>query len=735
MSNPKLSKIISDAVDAPVGSTKKARAKSILSILKKTNPNKIYLGNDGQGGPLDNLSYSPSIGGNYIQPSAQQSNTPTPTPTGTTANIFSSAWDEVKNIGSDIVDWASKPQTNTVVFPASPTFKSMIPNATSASLSDVANNVVSIFSNSVTGSKTSPSLINFPNLSKIDTVPKPVIGMSPYTPVKSTTQGISGTSGAPIMSSGISGASGTTTDKTVTKPDGTTIKTTSTQTTPDPTKTGTGSGSSIYSSSGSSEKITTKGPAETSGKLTGTPPVKGSTSMSLADLKSNAKYYVDNFLGADMYAQDMLQNMGVKTPTEANAELAESLKDDYNLTALLEERTKLADATPGAVQDMTDYVKGRDQFVSKINNLMDKSNAMASGMDMTNPDNINMVNSYQQYLSVLKGRQNQQYGTYIDKSITNLKNDLNKIDDQYQNALSLYNSAYKTGAEMNKDSYDNAKKALTDMYDALADAPQKLLNLQKSQLQVLKLQEDNANGSSSTIKPWIPEQNAYRDMMIDESSSNKGNLLPDLNLVGTMNKIAGSGNNYNPLGVLDLYNTGVSKTMDSLNSEGDISGALFNSADYLDQVINFKNQFNPNDSIDRQSLDALTPTLIGIGNTAINKAGEGVNKYVLSNYNSINNAIKSLDKSGGKIDINSWTKSNSGVDSTLLKKIQKGYGEYMTSLSGTADNSIYDSGLTIQSQVKAMMANDPTITKESALARISQDIIIDYDKKAYESNF
>ena len=56
MSHPKLSRVFSDALSSPIGSTKREQSKSILSIMKKLRGIK----NDGQGGPGMPYVSSPS---------------------------------------------------------------------------------------------------------------------------------------------------------------------------------------------------------------------------------------------------------------------------------------------------------------------------------------------------------------------------------------------------------------------------------------------------------------------------------------------------------------------------------------------------------------------------------------------------------------------------------------------------------------------------------------------------
>lgn len=94
MSNPKLARTFRDAVSAPIGSTKREQAKSVLSIMKKVGG----LTNDGQGGPAGNSFLS-----------GYNSGAVTPAPT-----------------GLKLPDFA-----NMFIFPAAPAFKMPTPTSVS----------------------------------------------------------------------------------------------------------------------------------------------------------------------------------------------------------------------------------------------------------------------------------------------------------------------------------------------------------------------------------------------------------------------------------------------------------------------------------------------------------------------------------------------------------------------------------------------------------------------------
>ena len=129
MANPKLARTFKEAMAAPIGSTKRAQAQSMLSIIKKVGGNVF----DGQGGMFDNIGlagssmatstpspqipYAPNYSNLMIFPAAPALKStatkpannsvnsgnityPAPTPVPQT-NWFDTAWNTVKNLSSN----------------------------------------------------------------------------------------------------------------------------------------------------------------------------------------------------------------------------------------------------------------------------------------------------------------------------------------------------------------------------------------------------------------------------------------------------------------------------------------------------------------------------------------------------------------------------------------------------------------------------------------------------------
>lgn len=668
MNSPKLSRALNDAINSPVGSTKRAKAKAILSIVKKTNLDKIYTGGakDGKGGVMDSLSYTPS-GFNIQAPTVTAPvanvNT-TPSNAGSTAQMFGDAWSELKNIGSDISNWAMVPPTKTVVFPKMPDIRKQMSTLGSAdsSVSAVSKNISDTLRASIYGDKIVTPTVT---MDKAISALKGISGASGVTPPAKATGPIAPVQ--PVIQTGTVGAPETT--KVAGTPSITTINPA------DLAKYSNYFKGGISGTSGAAPKVDTtalstgtkisaSSTQKFSGPATGNVPGStdlaqtGGTAMTLNDMRNNAQYYIDNNLGSEMYAQDTIKLIQGKTLAEQDAELKETLKADYNISALLAEKNKFADAAPTATQDMTDYVKGRDQFVSKINGLIAKTNERAMNMDMTNPANAQMIDTYKQYLSLLKGRQNQQYGTYINKSIDNLNNDIKRVDANYSNAVSLYNSALTSGEKNLTDNYNNAKKALTEMYDALESAPSKFYALSNQKFAYAKNQLETIGGSVKS-DPWLPEVTAIKGTIWDSD----GAILPDINLKGSLELLSGQG--YDSNAVIFGTTMGMKKALEGATGDPIETSKL--TKDYLSQ---FREAYGAN-VIDQDTYNAVGLPIINAGKDVISREGDSINSYILSNASNVTKALKNLDSKWNQYaeDKGLFLKNNSGVDSNILGAI------------------------------------------------------------------
>lgn len=653
MNHPKLSGIIHDAISAPLGSTKRKKAKAILSIVKKAS-GKF----DGQGGPITiggqaNTGNSLNLSNSGLGLSKPSNLTPIPgltlgggttQPTGLTS--------------------PSTKGTKVVVFPNAPSIKTSTTNKLDTNIDSVMK---SLFGNSYTGSTTpkttTPSTSGL-SLSPVKAKPEDTSflagGSKPKTTAFDDFQAevqeqiklnkMKADNVPPVS----------VTKTTVQKPDGTVSTTTKQSPTTGGTQTNPGS-STRSTVTGSSTGSTT----QNTGSTTGTPQAKY---LSLEDAYNAAPTFIKQNLGPEYFAQTLIGMMG----EGQIGQLEEALKKQYGLDTLLERKTQLEKMNPTVKQDMVDYVKARDEYIEDINSMLDETNNTMANVDISNPVTNAMFKNYRNYLYTLKGRQNQRYAEYVNRSIEQYNTDLTGVQNQYANALGLYNDAKKNI----EDKYDDTKKVLIDMYKTLEDAPDKMLSRMKNQLEYNKLLQETADDAVGR-KNWIPEVNAYKDRLVDKD----GNLLSDVNLPGSLMQLSAD-QKYNPIGVFDTFTNGAKTSLAKLvgSSSADALKSAYEYTNQIDQAFSLLNS-------DAQR--KLAPQITDMKNSLINNIagkvdsntgnGTGIAGYILSNYKDVNKAVKELSGKqktwflgGYKAPPSSkeqFIKDNPDVDPTILGAI------------------------------------------------------------------
>lgn len=606
MNNPKIASVIHDAYSAPIGSTKRAKAKSILSIIKKTSPvNDRQGGYDGQGGI--NLNQTTKM--DLSNPNLLFGSTPS------TPQIQGLTLDPVQTNRSALTDpnFNSK-GSRVIIFPSAPAVK--------VNTKTLDSNI-----DSAMKSLYGPTYIP-PTTTQVS-------GLKLTNPIKTTqdTSFLAGGSKSKVdpMADFYAGvnqkveANKQTTKTTVEKSDGTK----STTLTEKPVELGTVNKTNTQSGTPQNNKGTVSNVntgSIQSGSSTQTQP----TYASLSDAYKAAPSFIKNNLGPEYYAQEMLKIM-----PEGQIDLLENkLKEELMLTELLNKKTKLEEQSPTIKNNLVDYVKARDEYIKDINNMIDQVDSRMTNTDISNPSTAAMYKNYRDYLYTLKGRQNQRYADYVNKSIEEYNTDLTNTQNKYSNAVKMYEEAKKDI----ENKYNDTKKVLLDMYKTIEEAPGKQLTRLNQQMTYNKLLLENADAASGR-KNWLPEVSAYKDLILDSN----GDVLGDINLAGKLQQLSGD-QKYNPVGVISTFTSGAKNKLSKEVSSSD-PNVLRNAVGYATQIDQAYSLLNPETQkqLGPQIAD-MKQSLIGdIGGTInADGTGTGITGYILQNYKGVNNAVKQL---------------------------------------------------------------------------------------------
>ena len=663
LGNPKLSKAFKDAMGAPIGSTKREQAKSILSIMKKLSG--VHYDGMGGPGPSNNQSIQTSSLPDYsnmmIFPAAPKfkikapNNVDTKTATndgqgGPYDSLFSTPY--TSSVGTGKITAPSSPVPggamasslwNAIVNPK-PTGQSLTGGATSTPLFGGA------FSNyqapdplTKAGQFLGIPKVNWPTLSKPGTAP---LTSPNWTPIPQSM--IPGADTGKIQS---------------------TISDIVEKQTPTPTPTTTG---------------VTTGASATG---TGTPPTQAAPTqpterpMSEGEkIKAAAQQAVDESTGAGLFAMGVADEKFGGSLSQYINNLDKKLKVDFNLDNLETELSNLKAQKNNLVPTLTQYIQGKDKYLKFVDEMIDKTEGTLLQQDLGNPAVANSYNNYLNYLYTLKGRQSQRYGNFLNSAISDYNADLENTQSNYESVYSKYNDAITRQGTIAQNEYNTLYQTMGDLYNNLEQAPIKRANLEALQLQnyanQLTIADILLKQGQTTNPDFLKDVKEYGDFISDKDGNFSDEAVGAGGLAGLFASINYQGGD--PQALAKAINTAMATSIK--NSGGDATKRALELKTLVDDL----------SSIDggEQLAAMITPSL--------SKAAYPiVNEYVLNNLDTIKTATAQLvggktrlfglaNKKSGLTDKEGWMKDFQNLDKGILDSL------YETTKLNIVPGSVYE---------------------------------------------
>lgn len=325
-------------------------------------------------------------------------------------------------------------------------------------------------------------------------------------------------------------------------------------------KTGAGSGAPIGSSSGG-----------------------GSTPSSFSSIEAAAKAAVA--AGNSSPTTFALQQMtdpnnpvtGGKLFSEAQAENKRNIWDAYKLDTTKTAIEKLQAEVTALPKDMTDYISARDSYIKQTDKAIDDYMESMKNMDMSNPLVVQQTTSHLNYLYTLRGRQNQSYMGYLNDAVSQHETKLNNAITDYNSKLAVAEAELTSANEITRDKYNTYAASLTELFQAVQDAPVKALQLQALQNQVY-----NAAGTGATDQVaydakmgYIPQSGKLADAHFVD---NNGFARLGTNLVDELNMYAQSDPSILPANIIRAYVQGVQSYLNAADEKDGVTGTGVTSA-------------------------------------------------------------------------------------------------------------------------------------------------------------
>ena len=716
LKNPKLSRILNDAIKAPIGSTKREQAKSVLSIMKKLSGIK----NDGMGGPdmpgmSQNTPSTPNYNNLMIFPAAPKFKTknnpisqpsqandgkggpgdatstpaswikgidwnPTPTPPSSdfiTGTGNQTSDNNYSNLSSDIFN-SPFGQTNTIK-PSwlsginwNPTTPSSSPYITSSGNTPENSGTSNIFS-AISGlnnlnQSNDKSVLNTSDVWKVGT---------PTTETSSDTSGTqTGTvpfsKGAAEDADMYGGGAANLPPGYISNSEGYTVNNIK-QIQDALVKAGYMSQADVntgYGVYGPKTKAAILA-AQSGAAPTGSAPV-GNTGNTGGGSASNAvAAAVKSGVGATGFAMDYANSKFGGGLDQYVANLDAKLKKDFNLEPLEQQLSDIKSMKGNLVPTLQTYMAGKDQYLKFINSMIDDQESKLMSLDMTNPMVAEDYKRQIDYLYTLQGRQNQRYTNFLNSAIADYNADVTNVQSHYDTVYKEYQNAMTTQGTMAQNDYNNLVTRMSAAYTELDNAPIKFQNLRALTLANDAAALQNAQNAGTNGIPTNPKAQAdWQALTKDYTDTNAtGENQNDLD----MTKLDATG----LVGIYKLNSYAASDPQAATKMINTTMASSMKNSQSLTVADDFKKLIAQLSSSDIG--DKFTPSITPTFN--MNAAQYVVKPYVDSNLSTIKSAVDTLIH-GGLKDQTAWDNKYKNLDKNvrngLFNLIKKTYlGDYI----------------------------------------------------------
>ena len=482
MNNPKMQKMIQEALDAPIGSTKRERAKAALKSVHQANLKNMDGqggGYDGQGGIIDQGllpwlgQQAPAMWNATKQVAGNVANAVTgAAKNAVTAGAITGS--ELYGLGQKVGSIPGATAQNAGAFIFGPQMTGGYTNPTGTPLSQTTGGQVA--NQIATQNPLKATILNgFSSNNKV------------ATPTTNTSQGMSiKPSASTNITNPFTGASTPfanlfvaplTTGKNdvASKVNNPSAPAGSVSALTPEELAALNSGLSDQAGAGASDSGSSSGSSSSTGfsALQNDVNLQIGADATWLDIASDEKKWNETFPGVPY--------PGGASLTRQTEKLYNTLKTEANLDqqkkAILDKQAKGATVE----EDFQAYVHGKDQYVKEVDNMIDSNLNLMATTDMSDPDVRARMGEYMNYLYLIKGRQLTSYADYVDKSVKQYDSELTNMQTKYDSDYKNFVEEYNNKAAITAEDYTNYKAAITSMYNNLDGADTKAL--QKNILQ------------------------------------------------------------------------------------------------------------------------------------------------------------------------------------------------------------------------------------------------------------
>ena len=165
--------------------------------------------------------------------------------------------------------------------------------------------------------------------------------------------------------------------------------------------------------------------------------------------------------------------------------LSDTLRRESGLDAMMSEYIRRLDMGNNLKNDLTDYIRGRDEYLNETQDLIDDFQEKMIDMDMANPEIAQRAKMYNNYLYTLRGRQNKRYVEFLNSSVEAYGNEMESRKSAIEMVSNDLENQIKRKTDLAVTEYNRYYTALTDMYQQASSLPELEMSRAQAQAQIM----------------------------------------------------------------------------------------------------------------------------------------------------------------------------------------------------------------------------------------------------------
>lgn len=205
--------------------------------------------------------------------------------------------------------------------------------------------------------------------------------------------------------------------------------------------------------------------------------------LSAEEQAANADVYqaVKNGIGAETWAMQAMQNKDILKKvgfsdeqiklmpksgllSESLITLREATKQEYRLDSQLQRLMDLQSQGMTITEDTQAYIRGKDEYLGAIDKLLYDSKEASMQMPVSNPYVAQRMANYTSYLTIARGRQSQRYIDFIDTSIAYNTARTAEAKSLYDTTFADAKAQYDDDVAITTESFNNTNTILKSLY-------------------------------------------------------------------------------------------------------------------------------------------------------------------------------------------------------------------------------------------------------------------------------